>query len=124
MKCEILVMFCLLNTDIWQQYDGVVNAVPEKSIIQWVWDTYESNLLQNLKVYIRCCCPFFEYFNENSNSLASEVLQSLEMMFKSLEDTYFYPLKYWKKKTLDDFRKHLNKVSIFLMLKSEMRRRQ
>lgn len=116
MKYQIILYFCLLNTEIWQQYDGVVNAVPETTMLQWIWDNYENELLQNLKIYMRCCCPLVEYLNQNSNSTASDVLQSLEMMFQGLKDTYFYPLKYWKKKSFEDFRRHLNKVSIFLSL--------
>lgn len=112
MKYQIFVFFCLLNTEIWQQYDGVVNAVPEPTLFQWFWDNYENELLQNLKIYMRCCCPLIEYLNQNSNSTASEVLQSLAMMFRSLEDTYFSPLRFWRQRHID-FRKHLNKVSIF-----------
>lgn len=91
--------------DVWHQHDGILNPTYKTTFRQDLFESIQSKILQDMQEYIIDCCPIFCY-KENRVS-GPEILQNIDMMLRSLENTYCYR---FKKYVPIDLQKSLNAV--------------
>lgn len=92
--------------DVWHQHDGILNPTYKTKKNQDYFESIESKILHDMQEYIKDCCPIFCY-KENGVS-APEILKNIDMMLRSLENTYCYR---FKKRVPNDVKKSLHAVS-------------
>lgn len=73
-------------SEVWHQHDGILYPSNATTFRQNFIDSNESKILQDIQAYIMNCCPIFCY--EVQGVSAPEILENMDMMNRSLENTY------------------------------------
>ena len=99
---------------MWNQYDGVLNQVPDNGLFQRFkafvgFADYEKKLEKDLNLTIKAFFPKWKHFQdgEEENS-PEEVMKSLQMLYQGLKKNYLRTCKQWSYEV--DFRTAIGKV--------------
>lgn len=99
-KKKIIVVFF---PEEWHQHDGILYPTLGQILI----DSHKTRILQDIQTYIMNCCPIFWYRVKDFS--APEILENIDMMNRSLENTYCYRFNEYT--ALDVLKKSLLAVS-------------
>lgn len=95
-------MTLFLETDVWNQYDGVLNQFPEKGFFQKLksyvgFDDYEKKLEHDLRLSVKAFFPKWKHFQTNGEEYSpADVMDSLTILYKGLRKNYYKTCKKWR----------------------------
>lgn len=86
-------------SDVWNQYDGVLNQFPEKGFRQkfkafFGLDDYK--LENDLRLSVKAFFPKWKHFQTNGEECSpADVMDSLTTLYRGLRKNYFKTCKKW-----------------------------
>ncbi|XP_061169274.1 E3 ubiquitin-protein ligase rnf213-alpha-like [Saccostrea echinata] len=102
--------------DLWMQYDGILNPLPEKAFLQKLksmvgYDSYEKKMEKDAIFSAKYFFPKWKHFFVHGwDTTGADMLRQMEMLYAGLHKNVFISCKKW---TLEeDFKTFLGKVWI------------